>query len=118
VGESVEAAGQFSNRAVNDQSLVYAGISLDKFKGRDKNDLRKVLQAACATTQGVMVFDLSHDMDLFWDLFADVFRVPATPPHAVPGFVAKVRDERLKQKVNGLPEPPVILYKGSSGTGF
>ena len=118
VGESVEAAGQFSNRAVNDQSLVYAGISLDKFKGRDKNDLRKVLQAACATTQGVMVFDLSHDMELFWDTFADVFRIPATAPHAVPGFVAKVRDERLKQKVNGLPEPPVILYKGASGTGF
>ena len=118
IGETVEAAGQFSNRAVNDQSIVYAGIALDKFKGRQKTDLRKVLQAACATTQGVMVFDLSHDMDQWWDVFADVFRVPSDAPHMNQGFLTKVREQRLQQKVIGLQEPPVILYKGASGTGF
>ena len=34
IGETVEAAGQFSNRAVNDETFVYAGLQLDKFKGK------------------------------------------------------------------------------------
>lgn len=117
IGDSVEAAGQFSNRAVNDQTFVYAGISLDKFTGRT-DQLRRVLQAAAASTQGVMVFDLSHNIDPFWPIFAEAFATPALPPHAVPGLVEELRAKHEAQKTSGVPAPPVVIYRGTSGTGF
>lgn len=117
IGESVEAAGQFSNRAVNDQTFVYAGIALDKFKGRGE-DLKKVLQAAAATTQGIMVFDLSHDIEPMWAIFAEAFQRPAAAPHQVSGLVDELRTQKAARKASGVPDPPVILYRGASGTGF
>ena len=117
IGDSVEAAGQFSNRAVNDQAFVYAGISLDKFAGRP-DQLRRVLQAAAASTQGVMVFDLSHNIDPLWNVFAEAFATPAQAPHAVPGLVEELRAKHEAQKVSGAPTPPVVIYRGTSGTGF
>ncbi len=117
IGDSVEAAGQFSNRAVHDQTFVYAGISLDKFKNRP-DDLKRVLQAACATTQGVMVFDLSHDIDPLWPVFSEAFQKPAIAPHQVPGLVNELRTQSAARKATNTPEPPVILYRGTSGTGF
>lgn len=117
IGESVEAAGQFSNRAVHDQTFVYAGIALDKFKNKP-DDLKRVLQAAAATTQGVMCFDLSHDIEPLWPVFAEAFQKPAVAPHQVPGLVGELRAQSAARKAAGTPEPPVILYRGASGTGF
>ena len=116
-GESVEAAGQFSNRAVNDQTWVYAGIALSNY---DKHPelLQRALQGAAASTQGIMVFDLSHNIDQFWPVFSQAFSTPAVPPHAVPGLLADVRRQRAAQKAAGIPQPPVILYNGVSGTGL
>ena len=113
----MEAAGQFSNRAVNDQTWVYAGIALSNYNGHPELLLR-ALQGAAASTQGVMVFDLSHNIDQFWPTFAQAFSTPATPPHAVPGLLAAVRRQHAAQKAAGTPEPPVILYNGVSGTGL
>jgi hypothetical protein len=118
VGETVEAAGQFSNRAVNDETFVYAGISLDQFKNRP-DALRRVLQAAAATTQGIMCFDLSHDIESLWPIFTEAFGArPAQAPHQVPGLVDQLRAQHAAQKASGVPTPPVILYRGASGTGF
>ena len=117
IGETVEAAGQFSNRAVHDQSFVYAGISLDAFKAKP-DELKRVLQAACASTQGVMCFDLSHDIEPLWPVFAEAFQRPAQAPHAVPGLREELRKRSAARRASGIPEPPVILYRGSSGTGF
>ena len=117
IGESVEAAGQFSNRAVNDQTWVYAGIALDKFKNKP-DDLRRVLQAAGATTQGIMCFDLSHDIDPLWPIFSQAFQKPAVAPHQVPGLLSDLRTQSAARKAAGTPDPPVILYRGVSGTGF
>ena len=117
IGDSVEAAGQFSNRAVNDQAFVYAGISLDKFANKP-DQLRRVLQAAAASTQGVMVFDLSHNIDPLWSVFAEAFSKPAIAPHAVPGLIEELRAKHEAQKASGIPTPPVVIYRGTSGTGF
>lgn len=116
-GESVEAAGQFSNRAVNDQTWVYAGIALSNYNGHPEL-LQRALQAAVASTQGVMVFDLSHNVEQFWPAFSTAFSTPATAPHAVPGLLAEVRRQRAAQKAAGTLQPPVILYNGVSGTGL
>jgi hypothetical protein len=117
IGESVEAAGQFSNRAVNDQTFVYAGLQLDKFKGKPE-ELKRCLQAAAATTQGIMVFDLSHDFDLLLPVFTEAFQKPAVAPHQVPGLLTELRTLRAAERAAGVPQPPVILYRGASGTGF
>ncbi len=116
-GESVEAAGQFSNRAVSDQTFVYAGIALSNYNGHPEQ-LLKALQGALASTQGVMVFDLSHNIDQFWPTFQTAFAAPATAPHAVPGLLEELRRRRAAQKAAGTPQPPVILYNGTSGTGL
>lgn len=114
IGDTVEAAGQFSNRAVNDQTFVYAGLSLDAFKGKPE-ELKKVLQAACATTQGVMCFDLSHDIEPLWPVFAEAFQRPAVAPHTSPALRAELKKRRGERQG---PPPAVILYRGTSGTGF
>lgn len=116
-GESVEAAGQFSNRAVNDQTWVYAGIALSNYNGHPEL-LARALQAATASTQGVMVFDYSHNIDQFWPTFTAAFSTPAVPPQAVPGLLDDVRRQHAAHKASGQPDPPVILYGGTPGTGL
>ena len=117
IGDTVEAAGQFSNRAVGDASFAYAGILLEHYKDRPE-ELKRTLQAACATTQGIMCFDLSHDIEPLWPIFQEAFKVSAPAPHNVPGLLDELRRRRTEQKAAGKPEPPVILYRGTSGTGF
>ncbi|BDI32558.1 hypothetical protein CCAX7_46090 [Capsulimonas corticalis] len=114
---TVEAAGQFSNRAANDRTWVYAGLSLEMFNGRP-DALRGALQAAAATTQGIMVFDLSHNIDQFWPVFKQAFALPALPPHTSPGLLDSVRAQHEAHKTSGLPDPPVIVFGGASGTGL
>lgn len=116
-GESVEAAGQFSNRAANDRTWVYAGLSLDHYDRRP-DLLKSALQAAAASTQGVMVFDLSHNIDQFWPVFRAAFAAPAPAPHAVPGLLDDVRKQHDARKATGTPDPPVILLSGTPGTGL
>ena len=116
-GESVEAAGQFSNRAVNDHTWVYAGIALSNYNGHPEL-LARALQAATASTQGVMVFDYSHNIDQFWPTFTAAFSTPAVPPQAVPGLLDDVRRQHAAHKASGQPDPPVILYGGTPGTGL
>ena len=116
-GSSVEAAGQFSNRAVNDQTWIYAGISLDQFNHHPEL-LARALQGAAASTQGVMVFDLSHNIDQFWPTFTAAFSTPAAPPHTAPGLLDTIRQQHAAQKAAGVVPPPVILNGGTAGTGL
>jgi uncharacterized lipoprotein YddW (UPF0748 family) len=116
-GSSVEAAGEFSNRAANDQTWVYAGISLDQFNHHPEL-LARALQGAAASTQGVMVFDLSHSIDQFWPTFTAAFATPALPPHSVAGLLDTVRQQHTAQKAAGVIPPPVILNGGTPGTGL
>ncbi len=117
IGPTVESAGQLTNRAARDMTWAYAGISLDKFKG-DPNGLGKVLQAACASTQGVMVFDLSHDIEPMWPVFADAFRRPAKAPHQERGLLEAIRAKRKRYDAWKVREPSVPISSGSSGVGF
>ena len=118
IGATVEAAGQFSNRAVGDAAWTYAGIQLSDFQNKTPDDLRRALQAAGATTQGIMVFDFSHDWDKWRPVFAEAFRKSATPPHRAADVLAGVRGQRVAKRAMGTTDPPVILYRGKSGTGF
>ncbi|MBC8143477.1 MAG: family 10 glycosylhydrolase [Armatimonadetes bacterium] len=118
IGETVEAAGQFSNRAVGNAAWVYAGIQLSDFAGKTPADLKRALQAAAATTQGVMVFDFSHDWEKWRPVLAEAFAKPATPPHLAPASLADVRAAQAAKKAAGIIDPPTILYRGKSGTGF
>jgi uncharacterized lipoprotein YddW (UPF0748 family) len=120
-GASVEAAGQLTNRAANDQTWAYAGIQLGDYTNHPEA-LRSALQAACATTQGVMVFDLSHfdypNNQSLWSVFADAFKEPAQAPHAVPGLLADLRIRHRARKAAGETDPPVVIYGGVPGTGL
>lgn len=117
-GATIEAAGQLSNRAVNDQTWVYAGINVADYLNQPPEVLEKTLQAACASTQGVMVFDLSYFNDGLWSIFEEAFRVPAIAPHAVPGLLAALRAQHLAHRTAGTPDPPVIIHNGIPGTGL
>lgn len=118
IGATVEAAGQFSNRAVNDASWTYAGIQLSDFKNKTPDDLKRALQAAGATTQGIMVFDFSHDWETWRPVFVEAFKNPAAIPHLAPDSLADVRRQHAAKKAAGVVDPPAILYRGKSGTGF
>jgi len=116
-GATIEAAGQLSNRCVNSDAWVYAGISLDQFYG-NPDGLARALQAAAASTQGVMVFDLSHKIDQFWPVFQKAFSNHVPAPHAVPGLLDFVHAETARRRTVGLSDPPVIIQNGVSGTGL
>lgn len=117
MGRTVEAAGQLSNRVARDQTWVYAGISLDMFKG-DPAGLGAVLQAACASTQGVMVFDLSHDITPMWPVFEQAFNTRRPAPHQLPGLLGEVRKMKARYDKMGVKDPPLPILTGSSGVGF
>jgi hypothetical protein len=116
-GMTVESAGQLANRMVRDQTWTYAGISLADFKG-NPDGLKDALQAAVGATQGIMVFDLSHDIEPMWPVFRQAFGDPRRAPHSEPGLLAEVRRKRAQNDKAGVKEPPVIISSGAAGVGF
>lgn len=116
IGATVEAAGMLSNRMVRDQAWTYAGIALSDFAD-DPEGLTNALQAACASTQGVMVFDLSHNIDPMWPVFAKAFSSPATAPHRDMKSLDIARHKRNVNDILGKKDPPIVIAAGSSGTG-
>lgn len=116
IGATVEAAGYLTNRVVRDQTWSYAGISLDQFKG-DPVGLGDALQAACSSTQGVMVFDLSHDIEPMWPVFERAFQDAKVAPHQT-SLLREVRSRRASLDRQGVKDPPVMIIGGSSGVGF
>lgn len=117
VGVTIEAAGTLTNRVADDQCWAVAGIQLSLFKG-DQLGLERALQAACASTQGVMVFDLSHDIEPLWPVFERAFRQPARAPYARAAELKEVRARRRSLKAKGHRLPPVRILSGTAGTGF
>ncbi len=116
-GQTVEAGGQLSNRAVRDQAWSYAGILLENYYG-NVGGLERALQAAAGSTQGVMVFDLSHRMDWFWDVFRRAFKSKAQAPHMQKGLLSQVRQLRDRLDKMGVKEPPTYIREGAPGTGM
>jgi uncharacterized lipoprotein YddW (UPF0748 family) len=116
-GGTVEAAGQLGNRAANDQTWLYAGLNIGLLVDTPEK-IQPTVQAALATTQGVMVFDLSYFNDAIWALFAVAFKDPAVAPHAMPGLLAQLRQQHAAHKASGVADPPVIIYNGIPGTGL
>jgi len=117
-GATVEGAGVLSNRAVNDSTWVYAGLYADMFPN-DPDTFKKCIQAAVASTQGVMVFDLSQvNQYNLWPVFQAAFSAPAQAPSAIPGLIDTVRQEHAAQKLSGNLPPPLGQYIGTAGTGL
>jgi uncharacterized lipoprotein YddW (UPF0748 family) len=116
-GRTVEAAGQLTNRIVRDECWAYAGISLMEFRGNPRG-LMNALQAAVGSTQGVMVFDYSHDIEQFWPVFERAFGQPAKAPHQIPGLLNEVRERRKAVDATGQRDPRVIIREGAAGTGL
>jgi Domain of unknown function/Glycosyl hydrolase-like 10 len=116
IGATVEAAGATATRLTRDQCWTYAGIMLSDFKN-DPHGLEAAMQAALTATQGVMVFDLSHDIEPMWPTFANAFRLARKPPHATKGALADVRRLRKAVDAAGGKEPPIVIAAGSAGTG-
>lgn len=116
LGATIEAAGYLTNRVVRDTTWGYAGIALEQFKG-NPDGLGNALQAACASTQGVMVFDVSHDIEPMWPVFKRAFAQTMKAPHATK-VLADVRKRRAELDRRGVKDPPVIILGGTSGIGF
>lgn len=117
IGQTVEAAGDVSNRVAKDGCWVYAGIQLADFFDEPKR-LEAALQAAAASTQGVMVFDLSHKIETYWPVFERAFSRQTKPPHMNPGLLDKVRKSRAQWEAKGHRERPFPILEGAPGAGF
>lgn len=117
IGNTVEAAGQLNTRVVRDQCWTYTGIMLSQFDN-DPERLERALQAACAASQGIMVFDYSHNSEAMMPTFAKAFADTRIPPHMDPKALAEIRKRRLAFDKKGGKEEPPIIAQGSSGTGF
>ncbi len=116
-GRTVEAGGIISNRVARSMSWTYAGIMIADYASNPRG-IESALQAAAATTQGVMVFDLSHNIEEFWPVFERAFKNPARAPHQVPGLLDQVRRTRADFDKNGFKEPPFPMFEGAPGAGF
>lgn len=113
-GRTVEAGGVISNQVVQDQCFVYAGIMVADYWQRP--DLfPAAMQAAAATTQGVMVFDYSHRIDQYWHVFERAFAArSAKAPHQDPTARATILRESARNPVHR----PFPLYEGAPNAGF
>jgi hypothetical protein len=119
VGGTVEAAGQLSNRVVNDAAWTYAGLYTLTYHGHP-DSFARAIKAAAASTQGVMVFDLSDVISYnWWPILTDAFAAsPAQPPSADPALLKEVRRLHQVDKANGVPQPPLPPYQGILDLGF
>jgi len=116
-GPTVEAAGQLSNRLAREQCWTVAGIKLDEYFG-NITGLRSALQAACASTQGVMVFDYSHRFEEFHQTLAQAFSQRKKSPIPEAKLLEQIRKRRADLDAKGVPEPPVWIREGTPGAGF
>lgn len=116
-GRTVEAAGIISNRVAQDMSWTVAGIMLSDFKD-DPSKVKDCLQAAAATTQGIMVFDLSHEFEKFQPTLKQAFKRPAKAPYADHTLIDQVRKTRRDRDARHFPQPPFPFFEGAPGTGF
>lgn len=116
-GRTVEAAGIVTNRAARDQTWSYAGIMLADY-WREPKMVEQALQAAAYTTQGVMVFDLSHQIDRFWPVFERAFKTKRRAPHHLPGLLPKVRAQRAAWDKSGVKDSAFPMLEGAPGAGF
>ena len=112
-GATVEAAGQLSNQAVSDESWVYGGLYAVQFSNKG-DSFAKALQAAAASTQGVMIFDVSQVIDnKLWPILAQAFSQPAPAPHQVAGLLDTMRAQR-----NAAAQAAPAAPAGKPGTGL
>lgn len=116
IGRTVEAAGAMSNRLIKDRAWTYAGIALSQFRDNPEG-LMNALQAACASTQGVMVFDLSHNIDPMWPVFKQAFSNRVKPPHLFPDLLTDARKKRLAAEIRGDKERAIRVIAGAPGVG-
>ena len=119
-GQSVEAAGQLSNRVIYDSSWVYAGIYALSYQGH-VDTFKDSIKAAAGSSQGVMIFDMSQIVQYdWWDAIADAFGpgpVPAAP-NTVPGLLDTVRAQHAADIAAGKPQPPMPSYQGLQDVGL
>lgn len=116
-GRTVEAAGILTNRIANDEAWAVTGIMLADFYDKPER-VQDALQAAAATTQGVMVFDRSHDFDRFRPILTKAFQKPAVAPYQVPNLLTKIRSTKADRKKRGFPTAPFPFFEGAPNTGF
>lgn len=116
-GRTVEAAGVISNLVARDQTIVYAGIMIMDY-WQDRRGFEQALQAATATTQGVMVFDVSHRIEEYWDIFDRGFSIPRRAPHQDPNFLRTLRQRRAALDQAGERRLPLPFFEGAPNTGF
>jgi hypothetical protein len=116
IGSTVEGAGTLCNRLARSATWTYAGIDCEPF-AHDPTRLADAVQAACASTQGVMVFDLSHDVDDLWPAFAQIFKHPRKAPHQIPGALAKLRNMTAQYDRYQMIHRPIVIAAGGTGTG-
>ncbi len=119
-GKTVEGGGQLSNHVVNDATWTYAGLYALVYT-HNVRGFQEAIQAALASTQGVMVFDLSQIIDYdWWDDIAAVFGSGGPPPapNTLPGLLESVRTQHARDVAAGKPQPPLPDFLGEPGIGF
>ena len=118
-GATVEAAGQLSNRVVNDSAWTYAGLYALVYN-KHPEQFARAIKAAAASSQGVMVFDLSQIMEYnWWGVIADAFGTGTPqPPNMAKGLLDTVRRQHAADKAAGKPTPPLPPYQGIEDTGL
>lgn len=119
-GQSVEAAGQISNRVIYDSAWVYAGIYALSYE-HHQDVFENALKAAAGSSQGVMIFDMSQIVQYdWWDAIADAFGPGPVPvaPNTVPGLLDTVRAQHAADIAAGKPQPPIPAYQGLQDIGL
>lgn len=119
-GQSVEAAGQLSNRVIYDSSWVYAGIYALSYQGH-VDTFKDCIKAAAGSSQGVMIFDMSQIVSYdWWGAIAEAFGPGSVPaaPNTVPGLLDTVRAQHAADIAAGKPQPPMPSYQGLQDVGL
>lgn len=118
-GATVEGAGQLSNLVVSDAAWTYAGLYAATYQGKP-DKFARAIQAAAASSQGVMVFDMSQIIDYdWWHVLGSAFAaVPAQAPNTVTGLLEDVRRQHATLRSQGTPPPPLPPFLGVEDTGF
>lgn len=116
IGQTIEAAASTAGRVIGDETWTYAGIAVSPYQNHPAA-FQKALQTACATSEGVMVFDLSYLGDAEWDALSKAFQSPKLAPHQSAGALLRLRAAHAATAKKGVKTPPIVILSGASGVG-
>ncbi len=98
---TIESGCKLINKVIAGDTLIYPGVMLDKFK-ENPSLLGSAIHTCLKYCNGVMIFDLSHDLNLYEHIISKTFQ----------------NHTNSEIEIHAKDDSSIKIYSGKEGIGF